>query len=299
VLGVVSGVPAWVTPVTGGVNGTAIMPGGQSTFTGTASSWTTVSATAFSTKTLLGSCSNPSTNNNLGCLISSLPSGSYDVEFDAPMIAQATTTIGNTTVCGWRFNDGTNTYGFSQASSDGFSVTNTQSDSVSSLRGTFNYTSNQTALEIDVQYERVSGSGSCLVDSSNASAQPLLTIRPSTGGGGNVSSASTGQIHIESTGFAGASSYGTACTSGSCNLIGNTGGISSVTFAGPGTYTVNFPPGEFLAAPVCTCNRQVNDGICVVIGSTLSTATQVGIALEIGTGAASNGEGTITCVGAH
>lgn len=279
--------PAWTT-TTGGTIGTATMSGGQTQFSGSAGSFTTVSAAAFSSKTLTGAATNPTTNSNLGFTFATLLAGAYDAIFSAPMIADSALTIGNTTVCAWIFHDSAgNSYGFSEATSDGFSVTNHATDTVNTLKGYFNYGSNQTNLEIDVQYELVSGSGTCLIDSSNAFAQPTLTLRPSGGAPqNNVSSSSTGNEHVER------AMMGASCTSGTCTSVTSTPGISSITWSSTGVYSVNFLAGTFSAAPTCTCNS--NDSFAHICSPQSSSTSSVSMAIG---NPGVNDTGNILCLG--
>jgi hypothetical protein len=68
----------------------------------------------------------------------------------------------------------------------------------------------------------------------------------------SVVSSSSGTTRIEYVGFGGATEATNNCTSTPCTIYRQSGGISSVSRASTGTYTINFTSGVFSAPPTCT-----------------------------------------------
>lgn len=71
----------------------------------------------------------------------------------------------------------------------------------------------------------------------------------------------TRNYRVESIYFGGSTPYGSVCTSSPCTIWTQTGGISSVSRASTGLYTINFTSGVFSATPTCMfdCNDTIGD----------------------------------------
>jgi hypothetical protein len=75
---------------------------------------------------------------------------------------------------------------------------------------------------------------------------------------GSVTSSSAGLERIERVSFGGAGTWasGTNCTSSPCTIYTSSGGVSSVTRASTGAYSINFYSGTFSSIPTCICSLQ-------------------------------------------
>lgn len=82
----------------------------------------------------------------------------------------------------------------------------------------------------------------------SGSGAPLLT--------GSVTSSSTGLERVERVYVADSA----ACTGSPCTITSQSGGITSVTWAATGDYTVNFTAGTFSAAPTCSVESSAMGG---------------------------------------
>lgn len=90
---------------------------------------------------------------------------------------------------------------------------------------------------------------------------------------------------------------GSNCTTGTCNFVTKSAGISSITWVSTGNYAVNFAAGTFSAAPACIPTASRNAGVfCThVSGSTTSFA---GIqCYQSSTGANTNDAVSVICMG--
>lgn len=116
----------------------------------------------------------------------------------------------------------------------------------------------------------------------------------------SVISSSNGVERIERVIFAGNVSGTANCTSTPCAIVSSTPGISSVSRASSGNYTVNFVAGTFSGPPSCTCIAHrdgAGQGLCVGNRVDNITSTAFGFSTATGGGTVGDGNGALICMG--
>ena len=229
-------------------------------------------------------------SNNLGVTFPSVPAGFYQVTYTGTM-----SSFGNS-VCTFQIFDGTDESGFS------FTQPNTANgaSTISTLVGYFNWTT-QGSRTVSIRAARVGGAGSCAI-STGAPGGPAGGNSPGTFGlvpitqsvpmpilTGSVTSGTLGSERIERAEVA------STCGTATCTLVRSTPGISSITRASAGRYTINFPTGAFLSAPVCFITP--TGVIGKFIADSATTATEFAGNLYNDAGTSSDGGLKVLCMG--
>lgn len=228
-----------------------------------------------SARTNYGKAQNQATANDVALKILSLEPKGYLVNFSGVF---RTTKSTINTGCEYAITDGTTTRIIAV-------------DIASDVSAYFFKTGNSAYFEytsigdrtFTVQGRRTNGDGSCRIASYELSGQidTMLSVNPVYPTSNmpqivnSVGTTYNGQTKLESVFFAGAS-RATACSGSPCTMYNNTGGFSSITRSGTGTYVVNFTSGTWSQIPTCTCSIDYRAGasfICYVYNTGLTSTT--------------------------
>jgi hypothetical protein len=154
----------------------------------------------------------------------------------------------STTTCTFALNDGTTTSGWASVAA----FSGATSVAAPTIVGYFTYTSLQPSVTIQLYAMRVAGGGSCLIANDIAASNqfeitlvPLDQGRPAPLLVNSVVSSYAGVARTEWT------KVEAACSSTPCTIVSQSGGVSSISRASTGDYTINFSP-NFSVAPICT-----------------------------------------------
>lgn len=115
---------------------------------------------------------------------------------------------------------------------------------------------------------------------------------------GGLVTPNAGTMNLVSVLFAGNAGGTVTCSSDPCNIVRQSGGVTSVNRSGTGLYVVNFSAGTFSAAPICTVTLDANLNIGSAFNNnTAETSTSMGIATLDNTGATVDGAASVMCLG--
>jgi hypothetical protein len=257
----------------------AVAPGNQNVYgtakwrtalavpTTTGASFTTVNDALFSSPTLAGQASATSAScgaaNDLGVCFATLPAGTYHVIINADMYSSFTATG---TQCQWSIYDGT--------SYEGGVATYAASgeEHVSSLSGTFTYTTQQTNIAFRLRYYRGTGGGSCSIVSQSASERnPNIIVR-------RIDTSNSQPVLVQSPTKAAAT--GTAPIAGEVDeyngVSGSLTSLVSTTYSTTGAQVTTTTGGCFDAWAVCLFDPAATTTVTL----TQCAVSRVGVSLS-------------------
>lgn len=249
------------TPMQGNVRWTNTS-GGNGTVT--ASSWTSFSDADFATnRTNSGVCTTNSSS-NLSCKVPSLKAGKYEVTANGFFFVKSSTS-GNDVICGFSIYDGTNRRGISTAYAGALSSLS-PTDSISSLNGVFEYTSDQTNIEFIIQAYAETPNTNCNIGIDGAGRGLEINLKPLT----QVMPAPLipqSVICPSASGMCKVAAATITPTSGATCTVSNQVGswLGATTPNATGDCTVAITPGVWPSTPICTANtRSANSSITTI-----------------------------------
>lgn len=252
----------------------------------TSGSWVTVNNANYSGFSTYGNASGPSTSNDFGMQVSSVPAGTYRVYSNAH--------LGNNAAsggdCEMRIYDTTNSQEVAKVNT----ANQTSLSTGGNLDGFVTYSSFQSSVNFVIQYRSNAGI-TCTMNWANGSTIiPIIGFEPKTQQlpapvfKNSIFTSSTSPMKIES-------AVMSVTGSGSCATVRQNGSWIGSTSPSGFDCTVNISAGTFSGAPVCTLtNNGGGNRFCVLTADPTSSSFTFESQVA---GSASTGQCQVICMG--